>query len=128
MNDFQTFKEFTVRYWERRRIFYNLALVPPAFAGYSIATALNFAGSPQPHVESLLFALGLYALAANICYSFSYAMEFLCGNDDPESWWMRYGRTAFFICGVIFAMALALIGGRNIADMQFDRSALNQVD
>jgi hypothetical protein len=32
---------------------------------------------------------------------------------------MRYGRTTAFIGGVLFAMLLALIGGRNIAEMEW---------
>jgi len=42
------------------------------------------------------------------------------GSDDPASRWQRFGRTTLFIASVLFAMLLAVIGGRNIALMEFD--------
>ena len=59
------------------------------------------------------------AFGANVCYSFAYALEFLFGSDEPTSRWMRFGRTGTFVAGVLFAMLLALIGGRNIAGMEY---------
>ena len=61
----------------------------------------------------------LSAIGANICYSFAYALEFLFGSNDPTSGWMRYGRTTAFVSGLVFAIFLALIGGHNIAQMEW---------
>lgn len=82
--------------------------------------ALNSAddpGSLHPYYVSGLFILS--ALGANICYTFAYALEFLVGSDDLESRWRKFGRTTAFVLGTIFAMLLALIGGRNIALMEY---------
>jgi hypothetical protein len=120
MRDFQAFRKSAVRYWERRRIIYNVALVIPAFIGYALTDTLNWVGDPhRTHYEFVIPVLLLSAVGANICYSFSYALEFFFGSDDPISRWQRYGRTATFVFGVLFAMLLALIGGRNIADMEW---------
>jgi hypothetical protein len=114
------FRRMAVRYWERRRIIYNLALVPAAFLGYAFADTLNWAGDAHPaHYGFVVFWLAMSAFGANICYSFAYALEFLFGSDRPTSRWLRFGRTSAFVGGVLFAMVLALIGGRNIADMEY---------
>ena len=65
----------------------------------------------------MLFILS--AIGANVCYSFAYALEFLFGSDDPASRWLRFGRNVAFISGLILAMLLAAVGGRNIALMEY---------
>jgi hypothetical protein len=121
MKDHTKFKHTAVRYWERRRILYNLALVPPAFFGYMLTAGVIYVGDPhETHYGYVGSLLVLSALGANICYLFAYAFEFLFGSDDPASRWLRFGRTTVFVTGVLFAMLLALIGGRNIAMMEFD--------
>jgi hypothetical protein len=120
MRDFHAFRKTAVRYWERRRIIYNVALVLPALVGYGLTDTLNWVGDPHRTHYSFIIPLFLVsAIGANVCYSFSYALEFIFGSDDPTSRWLRFGRTAAFVCGVLFAMLLALIGGRNIADMEW---------
>lgn len=121
MQDFRGFKRGAVRYWERRRIFYNLALVPPSFLAYIFTAGIIYVGDPHKSYHSyVLFLFAGSAFGANVCYSLAYALEFLLGNDEPASRWLRSGRTTFFIAGLLFAMLLALIGGRNIALMEFD--------
>jgi hypothetical protein len=118
MHDYHTFRHTAIRYWERRRIIYNLALLLPAWFGYGFTDNLNWVGDThETHYSYILPWFALCAVGANVCYSFAYALEFLFGNDDPTSRWMRYGRTTAFVGGVLFAMLLALIGGWNIAIM-----------
>ena len=120
MGDYHAFKLAAIRYWERRRVIYNLALLLPAWFGYRFADTLNWVGDlHETHYSYILPWFALSALGANICYSFAYALEFLFGNDEPTSPWMRYGRTTAFVGGVLFAMLLAVIGGRNIAEMEW---------
>jgi len=115
MRDCHAFKKTAIRYWERRRIIYNLALVLPALLGYAIADTFNWVGDAhETRYEFVLFWLGLSAFGANICYSFAYALEFFFG-DTPTSRW----RTGAFVGGVLLAMSLAFIGGRNIANMEY---------
>src|SRR5882762_8426315 len=120
MRDYHAFRHTAIRCWERRRIIYNLALVPPTFFGYGLTDTLNWVGDPhETHYSFILPWFALSALGANICFSFAYALEFLFDSDEPTSWWMRYGRTTVFVGGVLFAMLLALIGGRNIAEIEW---------
>jgi len=81
---------------------------------------MAYVGDPHPVLYRFLFLwFALSAIAANICYSFAYALEFLFGSDDPGSRWLQFGRTTAFAGGILLAMRLALIGGRNIAMMEF---------
>jgi hypothetical protein len=121
MRDFNAFRHLAVRYWERRRIIYNLALVLPAWFGYGLTDTFNWVGDPhKTHYSYIIPWFLASAVGANICYSFAYALEFLFGSDEPTSRWLRSGRTIGFVCGVLFAMFLALIGGRNIAMMEWN--------
>ena len=120
MRDHSAFKKSAIHYWEWRRIVYNLALVPPAFIGYGVTDTLNYVGDPHDfNYARLVVWFGLAAVAANICYTFGYALEFLFGSDDSASWWLKYGRTLAFVGGVLFAVILAFLGGREIADLDF---------
>jgi hypothetical protein len=119
MNDYSAFKHTATRYWERRHIFYNLALVPPSVITYLFGAGIISAGDPEPHLWFVLLLFALSALGANICFTFVYALEFLFGSDDPASRWLRFGRTLAFASGTAFAMLLAVIGGRNIAAMDY---------
>jgi hypothetical protein len=120
MRDYPSFKRAAIRYWELRRVFYNLALIPPSLLAYLFTMGLLWAGDdPDFHYEFLVVSFGLCALGANLCYSFAYVLEFIYGTDESDSRWLRYGRTTVFVGGLLFAIILALIGGRNIAEMEF---------
>lgn len=120
MHDYHTFRKSAIRYWERRRIIYNLALVPPSAFSYMLLAGVSRAGDDYGwHPYYMVFLFASSAFAANICYSFAYALEFLFGSDDKSSRWMRFGRTTAFVVGVLFSMLLALVGGRNIALIEF---------
>ena len=110
------------RYWELRRIWYNVALAAAAFFGYFTDTALSYAVDDREYLGgSKIVALFLFsAVGANLCYSFAYAFEFWFGRNDTESRWLRCGRTRAFVSGVILGIVLAFVGGRCIGDMQFD--------
>ena len=47
MRDYSVFKQTAIRYWERRRIIYNLVLLLPAWFAYSFTDNLNWAGDPH---------------------------------------------------------------------------------
>ncbi len=100
---------------------YNLAMVPPAFLSFMMCGGIE-AGLGAVPILSDAQVLRLFvfaAIAANVCYTFAYAFEFLFGADAPESCWARWGRTAALISGILVAIALAIFGGANIAMMQY---------
>ena len=120
MRDYHAFRKTAIRYWERRRIIYNVALVPPSGLTYMLGAAVARVGDDygwHPYYVVVLFAMS--ALGANICYSFAYVLEFFFGSDDPSSRWLRFGRTTVFVTGLLFSMLLALVGGRNISLIEF---------
>ena len=109
-----------MRYWEIRRLFFNLALLPPSFFGFMLTSGLLYVGDPhETHYGYVTFWFVLSALGANLWYSFVYALEFFCWSGESQSRWTRRGRLVVFVLGVLFSMFVALIGGRNIAEMEF---------
>ncbi len=120
--DYNTFRAGAIRYWERRRIFYNLALVPFSLLSYLLGAALESTGDVEDW--DFLYPLLLFtvsAIGANICYSFAYAAEFIWGNDNPSTEWLQSGRKACFVAGTVVSMLLGAIAGRDIATMHFQR-------
>lgn len=122
MRDYQAFHREAVRYWEKRRLWYNLALIVPALLGYApsgLSAAIGDA--PQLSSTAVFSFFALSALGANICYSFAYALEFIFATENPASRWLTIGRRLCLVAGILFAMVLAFIGGRNIHIMEYYR-------
>ncbi len=113
MRDYQTFRLTAIRYWEFRRIFYNVALVPPTLLGYVFGSGHSKGMSIDVLSAFLLFSLCV--LGANVCYTFAYAAEFLLGSDERRLWWLRFGRPLALVAGIILGMLLALEGGYEFA-------------
>ena len=65
----------------------------------------------------MLFAL--WAISANICYTFGYALEFLFASESTETWWLKYGRGVALVVGTLFGMALAHLAGIDVGWMVF---------
>ena len=115
MHNFHAFRSSAVRYWERRRALYNLALVPPTILGYIAADPGIVPDYPHMGMGGIIWCLVLGMFGANICYSFAYAMEFLFGCDGPEARWPRWGRLLALVSGTLFAVFLAFRCGRAIS-------------
>jgi hypothetical protein len=120
IHDFKTHKTLALSYWEKRRIVYNLCLIPAALGGffgyrYLVRGPLEPQMSLPVVAEYFLFC----AIGANICYSFAYAVEFLLGADRPDSAWMTGGRTACFVAGLLLSVALAFVAAGSIATMVY---------
>ncbi|HUS37048.1 MAG TPA: hypothetical protein VM680_17010 [Verrucomicrobiae bacterium] len=114
-------KREAVHYWEWRRIAYNAALVLPALLGFhSGATAAARTGLVRDGgTEMVILLFALWAIPANICYAFAYALEFLFGTEEESSWWLESGRSTAFVLGTLLAMAFALFGGIDVGWMMF---------
>jgi uncharacterized BrkB/YihY/UPF0761 family membrane protein len=126
MQNFTEWKKVTIRHWERRRIGYNIMLIPPALFGYLLPARIS-AGVGDERQLTFVSVLGLFiacAIGANICYSFIYVLEFWFGSDDPNKPWNNHVRSVMFVLGTLLAMSLALIGGHNIASMEYHRLRL----
>src|SRR5439155_15645848 len=119
--DFHSFKHTAIRYWERRRIIYNLLLAPPSLCAYFLLSdhSAGVGDRERFGIGTVTFLFLANAAGANICYSMAYALEFLIGSDEPDSCWSNSGRTGVLIAGILFAMLLSFWTGRNIAIMQY---------
>ncbi|HSH93695.1 MAG TPA: hypothetical protein VK968_06085, partial [Roseimicrobium sp.] len=103
MIDYQSSRRVALRYWEKRRLWYNFALVPPALLGYAPSELSAAVGDQQRiGMVGVVWLFVLSALGANICYSFAYTLEFFFATEDPKSRWLRSGRPFVFVAGILF--------------------------
>lgn len=101
MTEPATFTE-AIRFWEWRRVGYNLALTAQS-AAWVVVTWPHF----QP---ALTFAsLGkmlVLAVLANLCYSAVYAAEAVFANSSFAAAWSRR-RWILWLAGTLFALLVA---------------------
>jgi hypothetical protein len=97
----EVFKD-AVRYWEVRRIWYNLILLGIVVA-WVVATWPHF--RPAFSVASLLKVLVLAALA-NLCYSAAYLVDIPMQQSGARPSWRRR-RWALWVAGTVFAIVFA---------------------
>jgi hypothetical protein len=91
-----------LRFWEFRRIFYNLALAVASF-GWVVATWPHF--RPALTMHSLLL-FSVLALVANACYCVAYLVDIPIQLSSLAAIWKRY-RWALWLVGTLFAFLLA---------------------
>ena len=87
-----------IRYWEPRRIGYNLVLA---------AIVLGWVAVTWPHFRSALtwpsvLAVFVLAVLANVCYCAAYLVDITVQYSDYRNSW-RKRRWALWVVGVIFA-------------------------
>ncbi len=91
-----------VRYWEVRRIWYNLILLGFAVA-WVVGTWPHF--RPAFNLASLVKMLVLAALA-NVCYSAAYLVDIPLQQSGARAAWRRR-RWALWVAGTVFAIVFA---------------------
>lgn len=93
-----------IRYWEPRRISYNLVLAAVVAAHAGIAF---FGPDPMPAVTSdAVLSLFLLAVLANVAYCAAYVPDIPAQLSGFRSEWLRL-RFVIFCIGVAFAAILA---------------------
>jgi hypothetical protein len=90
-----------LRYWEWRRLFYNLALAAVALVEFARLVPLSWAAL---NLEACL-TLFVLAVLANVAYCAAYLVELLVQFSEFREPWRR-GRLAVWLLGTIFAMVL----------------------
>ena len=121
MNDFAAYRKSAIRYWERRRISYNVLLVPCMMLGFLVTAGMNAVDDREMRmgwVGTLLLFCG-YLFTANLCYSLVYAAEFIFGSEDEGSKWRRWLATTLFTLGTLFSLPIGLGVGRDIANISY---------
>ena len=91
-----------IRYWELRRIVYNLALAAVVIA-LGVAFWTQIRGSLS---FELLLGLVVLAVLANVCYCAAYVVDVPVQLSSHVATWKRW-RGALWIFGVLFGVALA---------------------
>jgi len=91
-----------IRFWEFRRLFYNLALAAASIA-WLLATWPHF--RPAFTLNSLLL-LSVLALIANACYCAAYLVDIPLQQSSLGAAWRRR-RWALWLMGTLFAIVLA---------------------
>lgn len=92
-----------IRYWELRRIFYNVALT---------AVVMLWIARTWPHFRSALnlTSLGILivlGMLANVCYCAAYLVDIPAQHwSYAAAWWQR-GRLGLWSAGTLFAALLA---------------------
>lgn len=113
------------QYWEQRRPWYNVALVPPTILGYGQSMLFATVGDERYLGDAALFGCFVLAiLGANACYSLAYLLELIFGRTSNGSQWQRAGRPFAFILGTLWAMYLAFVGGRVISEIEYYQEVL----
>jgi hypothetical protein len=87
-----------IRYWEPRRIVYNLVLMGVVLACFVVALPLS------KGIISLNFALVLFMMAvlANVAYCSAYVVDLFAQISGFRELWQKY-RWLLFLVGMIFA-------------------------
>lgn len=88
------------RFWEPRRVIYNLVLTAFVVA-WVAGTWPHF--RPAMHLQSLLF-LVVFALLANVCYCAAYLAELPIQGLGLSAVWIRRQRWAIWVIGTLLAV------------------------
>ena len=104
-----------LRYWEPRRVIYNVALAAVVVGHIVVA-------SPESRARlSVNVLLGLFFLAvlANVCYSAVYVVDLFVQFSGLRDFWAK-GRVALLIVGTAFAAVIAHFLSTNILGGAFE--------
>ena len=101
MDETQLILRDAVRYWEIRRMVYNIVLAIVVI-GWLVFTWPHF--RPAMTMQSLR-ALFILAAIANVCYSTAYIAEFAVQLSSVRAAWRR-GRWMLWLVGTLFAVLL----------------------
>ena len=91
-----------IRFWEWRRLFYNLALAAVVLLDFS----RHFPHSKRALEFHALLTLFLLTVLANAAYCAAYLVELLVQFSEFREPWRRY-RVVLWLVGTVFAAVLA---------------------
>jgi hypothetical protein len=92
-----------MRYWEPRRIFYNVALAAVVI-GWVMLTWPHFRGA---FVLPALLNLLVLGVLANVCYCAVYLVDIPMRRSALAGAWWQRGRLGLWSAGTLFAALLA---------------------
>lgn len=102
--DTQTFRESVsgaIRYWEPRRLVYNVVLAAVVLAYFG----LNYPASKTAFSINLALALFVLAVLANVVYCAAYPLDIFVSASAYREQWQKH-RWIIFLIGLLFAAIL----------------------
>jgi hypothetical protein len=97
-----------IRWWEARRIFFNLLVGATGIIATSvfllIGSAIVQRGEDFEEPLALIGIVLLYGFMANVCYTLGWITELAWAKDDPAK--SQNFRVRAFRAGLVFSMAL----------------------
>ena len=91
-----------LRYWEVRRVIYNLVLIGVVAAHFFVA----WPASRSFLAWNTLFLLIFLAVLANVCYCAAYAVDLFVQYSGLRDTWARW-RWVLLMIGIIFGAVIA---------------------
>jgi hypothetical protein len=102
--DAQSFRESitaAIRYWEPRRLIYNIVLAAIVLTCFVI----NYPHSKSTISVNLALLLFLLAVLANVAYCAAYPVDVFISASSYREQWFKY-RWVIFLVGVLFAATI----------------------
>jgi len=102
------YRKQAIKYWERRRIFFNIIILIMFLATWPISRAFT-AGSDDKIPAQLsdpivIIHIAISFLICNIGYSIVYALEFFFYTPESGAFWPSRGRFLIFCAGCFFVV------------------------
>jgi hypothetical protein len=99
----------SIKYWERKRIWYNLFLLLPASLGYFTALEVESNIGDQINHDKVQIITQFFFcfIGANIAFSTAYIPDMFVQLSEFKKTWRQY-RAILFILGCIISFPLAL--------------------
>ncbi len=119
--DYQSYRNTAFKYWETRRIIWNVILCVVSIPSYLFCAGLAVGIGDRPEFDLTWVIIHFMAAAvgANVCYTLAYAVEFYFAFGKHHEDYLERGRSFVFFLGCVAGIFLAIAGGREIALLQY---------
>jgi hypothetical protein len=97
-----------IKYWERKRIWYNLYLLIPSSLGFMFSQGMSIGIGDKINNDTtqILLMFAFSAILANLAYSTAYIVDFFVQLSEYKEGW-RKKRFALFALGCLISFPLA---------------------
>jgi hypothetical protein len=101
-----------IRYWESRRIIFNIVLAVLYFSTVALGLSRSYGHGSVESILNFRSLTGICVLAflANICYCIAYPVDLFVQSSDFRDTWRRT-RWIFFAVGLVIASLLTIAWG-----------------
>lgn len=123
------YRNGAAKYWESRRIIFNLSVLLAAWLGWGVSNAFNVGIDDVPGARvtdpGVLFSFVKLFAVMNAAFCIGYAAEFFCMADTARKWWPAPLRTILLIGLCALAMWCASSWAGSVArEAAYSKSGL----